>query len=150
FYAISYLKELDREANPDKVKAKVFISYKSEDYDWVRLIASELESKWYIPWFDRKRLTGGTPWWPEIEKEIDQSLLFLTFQSPWSSRAPGYHRNELERALEIQRNRGKFIIPLKLGEFSLPHSISELQAISLGDSCWLDRLIESIDEQVNL
>ncbi len=58
---------------------KVFISYKSEDYDTALNIYTKLKKLGLNPWLDKKRLSGM--WEENIAKEINQSDSFLLVQS---------------------------------------------------------------------
>ena len=51
----------------------VFISYNSKDREEVNEISTLLMDNGIAPWFDKRDLSAGNPWWPEAERELQRS-----------------------------------------------------------------------------
>ena len=63
--------------------AHVFISYSRKDMWVMRLVASYLRQKNFKVWVD-KQIESGTPFPPEIQKNIDLSGCVIVILSPES------------------------------------------------------------------
>jgi hypothetical protein len=149
-HAISDVHGLAQKAPRPKPRAKIFISYKSENRDWAEAIHFELEREGYAPWIDRSGLKGGDTWWAQIEYQISQATIFLPILSEWAANASGYHKSELDLAREKQRRSETFIIPFKVGDYELPVNLRWLERLHVVDSSgdWFGDLRRAVDEVI--
>jgi hypothetical protein len=99
-------------------RARVFISYASEDALHARRLHEGLELAGLDAWLDRARLEGGDRWDPTIAQEIDRSDYILVLQSlTLAAKVDAYVNKEIALALgRAQRVRAPFkcLIPLQI------------------------------------
>jgi formylglycine-generating enzyme required for sulfatase activity len=102
----------------------IFISYSRQDQAYVDLLVQALESHRLPVWMDQ-RIDYGTTWPYEIEKHLEQCLVFLLVMSP---RSKASHWVQCELSLAIERK--KPIFPLRLeGGLWLP--VRAFQAVDV-------------------
>lgn len=112
---------------------KVFLSYASADRDRALDIYEFLRDSGCDPWIDVKDLLPGQDWRREIEIAIEKSDFFIACLSSNSVNKRGYVQKELKKGLDVleQFPEGEvYLIPMRLGECQVPHSLSRYQ--------WLD------------
>jgi hypothetical protein len=94
----------------------VFLSYASEDVIAARNLKDALTKAGLDVWFDKKRLTPGTAWDAEIQRNIRRCSFFIPLISRNAqARREGYFRKEWRWAIE--RSEGmdeslKFLYPV--------------------------------------
>ena len=123
--------------------ANVFISYTRRDAIVAQEIYDRLVSEGYTVWMDKKSLSPGQDWRTEIEKAIRACDVFIACLSNYSVNKTGFVQAELKKALEIAElmPEGRvFIIPVRLDNCQVPHSLEKLH--------WLDYF--EADSQGNL
>ena len=132
---------------------QVFISYKREDYYWVKKVVGELEKQKntirHKIWIDMEGIQGGNEWWLKIKQAINESALFLSCWSEEAFNQPGYHRIELRHARAIQKkqpDKETFIIPISLGTEFIPEKIKRRHAVEVGPRGWEKYLINAIKD----
>lgn len=102
---------------------KLFISYAHDDSNIVLEMIRALEI--HEVWIDH-RLSVGSAWWEEIERQISASNCLVFFLSPrsWASE---YCQKEVEVALRLN----KPIAPVMVEEMPIPEQLSAYQIINL-------------------
>lgn len=114
-------------------KPKVFISYARSDLPTVLHIHNFLRDNGCSPWMDIYDITPGQDWMLEIQKAIEGADFFVACLSKHSVSKRGYVQKELKIGLSIldqMPEGGIYIIPIRLEECPVPHSLSTRQ--------WLD------------
>lgn len=116
-----YQEARGEETEPDDglvtVRARVFISYASEDASYARRLHQALEAAGFDAWLDKARLEGGERWDPTIEREIRESDYIVVLQSTLAAKIDAYVNKEIVLALErAQRVRApsKCLIPVEV------------------------------------
>lgn len=104
---------------------KIFISYAHDDAASMPDIVQALEI--HEIWFDR-RLSVGTEWWNEIERQIGACHCFLFLMSPRSLESD-YCRREIELALKLH----KPIAPVMIEAAAIPDSLRRFQVITIAE-----------------
>ncbi len=104
--------------------ADLFVSYSSEDRDYVRVIVAELESQGWTVWWDRD-IEVGSSFDKTIEKAIDDTLCIVVI---WSATSVDSDWVRAEAAEGLQRN---ILVPVLLDDVKPPLLFRQKQAISL-------------------
>lgn len=95
----------------------VFLSHNKErDGEFVKKISLKLMSYGILPWLDEFELLPGSDIYSDIESAIKFSHAFAIFISKDSIREKSWVETELQKAIEIENKRKKFIIPIFLGK----------------------------------
>lgn len=108
----------------------IFLSYAHEDRRRVRPIVELLESEGWTIWWDRG-IQPGTPWEPELEKELAHSRAIVVVWSEASKESEWVHR-EAQAGIE----KGA-LVPLLIDPDALPATFAHIQASDL--SAWRGR-----------
>jgi hypothetical protein len=87
----------------------IFISYSSQDIEFVRYLRTLLESEGFAVWVDEARLTPGAGWWKDIEQNIERCAAFIVVMSP-----NAYESDWVEREILLAEHRKKPIYPVLL------------------------------------
>ncbi len=87
----------------------IFISYSSQDIDFVRYLRTLLESEGFAVWVDEARLTPGAGWWRDIEQSIERCAALVVIMTP-NARESDW----VEREILLAENRRKPIYPVLL------------------------------------
>ncbi len=105
-------------------KLLLFISYSSEDKDFVSRLQSRLELHDFRVWRDKDSISPGDNWPRKIEEGLNECTHLLFILTPASIKSE-YVAKELTFAIE----KHKKIIPLKLEPCDLPLLVNDLQII---------------------
>ena len=89
------------------LKSYIFISYASEDIEFVYHLTRLLEQEQFKIWMDKKRLVVGHDWWQEIEEGIINCDAFIIVMSP-NSKESGW----VKRELLLAEKEEKLIFPI--------------------------------------
>jgi hypothetical protein len=134
---------------------KIFISYSSGDRPQVQKLYELLLVSGADPWYDQEKLLPGQDWNLEIRKGLDSADVILICLSKKSVSKEGYVQKEIRLALDmaLKMPEGRiFLIPARLEECELPHSMKSYQWVDLFAPNGMERLIKSLNlraEQVN-
>lgn len=104
---------------------KIFVSYAHDDSSTVVDMIRVLDI--HEVWFD-KRLSVGTEWWHEIERQISACHCFVFFMSPRSVTSE-YCQKEIEVALRLN----KPIAPVMIAPMPIPDNLRQYQVIRVVD-----------------
>jgi hypothetical protein len=96
----------------------IFISYSRQDGKCVNLLARKLEDAGHQIWLDRSAIQGGTRWQEEIVRGIEKANVFVIVLSPQSITS-----ENVERELGLAHITGKRILPVMLGQVTVPQSL---------------------------
>ncbi|MGE5376701.1 MAG: toll/interleukin-1 receptor domain-containing protein, partial [Bacteroidota bacterium] len=88
---------------------KLFISYSRKDIDAVRKLTQAFSAQGMEFWIDWEGIPPTVDWWPEVEKGIEESDIFVFNISPDSINSK-VCRQEIEHAVK----NGKRLVPLVL------------------------------------
>jgi len=99
--------------------SQIFISYSHTDSDYVRRLASELEARSYVPWFD-EHIETGDRWFKRIADAIKDSSAVVVVMTPEAEQSEW-----VEKEILVAQKHNKPIYPLLLNgrEFDLLISV---------------------------
>ena len=130
---------LPRVEPPDRMPdGCAFISYASEDREYVRTLKAHLDAAGIPVWFDRDQLMSGHDWNQEIQKNLNDCSFFIPIISPKTQQIlrNAYFREEWYMADQIARRSDasvEFILPVLLEPISetlaVPDSFRAKQTI---------------------
>jgi hypothetical protein len=132
-------------------KARIFISYASEDFKEVRVLYQRLKDRGYDPWMDKIDLLAGRKWPLQIERAIQNADFFILCLSNNSVKKRGFVQREIRAALDLWQGKLEddiYLIPLML-EFldhrEVPDKIREFQWVEWYDEEGWDQLIRALE-----
>lgn len=130
-------------------RERLFISYATEDWDFVQWLALKLTAEGYAVWCDRLELLGGESYPEDIDNAIrERTFRFLAVVSQHSIRKAN-PRKERTLALNLARDRDQdFVLPLNLdglGPTELGWMLSDLTYIPF-DRSWADGLAQLLEK----
>ena len=124
----------------------IFVSYKSEDRDWVARLVETLESQGWDVWWDEAILPGDQ-WRPSIERSLEGARCVVVV---WSTAAveSAFVRDEASRA-------GDRLVPVAMDPVSPPVGFGETQYADL--SKWtpgtrhveLERFLKAVAQRLD-
>jgi hypothetical protein len=125
--------------------SRLFVSYSRADAGLVDTLVADAETLGHEVWVDRQ-LSGGSPWWAEVLRQIEECDVFVYALSPdaVTSRACS---SEYRYAAAL----GKPILPVTvssdLRDSLIPRAIAELQRVdyTTDDKGALSNLVRSIN-----
>ena len=126
-----------------------FLSYASEDREFVSDISKRLLTDGVLTWFDVDDLVPGDRWKDKIEIAMRHSDYFVTFLSSRSVSKVGYFQRELKRALEFQDLRpqsSRFIIPILIDDCDPPVQLDDLHWLRTDTPSWYEKLKSAISQ----
>jgi hypothetical protein len=129
-------------------RARVFISYASEDAKAAQELCDGLLGAGYGVWFDRLCLLPGQDWEYEINSAVSEADVLIFLVSQRSAGKTGFVQRELRMALDAadERPDGEiFLIPVRLDEAPIPLRIRRWQWIDMRASDWLSRIRFSVN-----
>ena len=104
-------------------KGGLFISYKSEDREWVSGVVRELVQRGVVVWWDQMNLPIGVNWRDMIQTGVQESKACLLFVS-----AKALASDEVKIEYRAFLSQKKPIYPVMLEAASLPIELAGLQA----------------------
>jgi hypothetical protein len=126
---------------------KVFLCHASVDKPAVRKLYRYLKERKMDAWLDAEKLMPGQNWQVEIPKALLSSDVIIICLSKNSVDKEGYVQKEikfaLDKALEMPEGR-IFLIPARLEECDLPHSLSNYHYVNLFEEDGYRRLLKSL------
>jgi hypothetical protein len=118
---------------------RVFVCYPSEVLEIAKEVRSFARSVGLETWFDKDDLVGGDDWNRERELGLAKAdLVVILCAEATTSRNGVYHReiNEALRHAQDRRLGTRYIIPLRIGDVSLPIELDRLQYIDHHTEFW--------------
>ncbi len=127
-------------------KWDVFISYASEDSDWVEKLAQGLEQQGVRVWIDKTALTIGD----NLRRSIDDGLANSRYGAVVLSKAffqKSFPQHELDGLFIKEMNSGKTILPIWHGvttEDVAKYSLSLANKIAISSTRGVDAVVQAI------
>jgi len=128
-------------------KTIVFLSYARDDQDAVKLIYTKLQAEGYSPWMDQFDILPGENWERSIRNAIQKADFFLIFLSPYSVNRRGVLQKEIRAALDAWNTMlasDIYLIPVRLGDCSIPGELSDFQWVDIFDTSGWNKLLSAI------
>ncbi len=130
------------------VSARIFLCYARPDEEEVDLLYKDLTAAGFIPWMDKKHITGGERWEVAIRKAIRTADFFVICLSDNSVNRRGFMQREIRLALDIWDEKLEndiYLIPARLEQCAVTHDrLRELQWVDLFESDGFLRLCLAI------
>ena len=134
---------------------KIFLSYASEDREWVDQLGEALQMRGFAIWKDKQDLRAGDDWSrvlvDVISKRVDYVVVVQTEQM--ALRINGVFHREIEVALrkqsemgELEGQRLRFLLPVRLGDCPTLSSLASLHVLTLSGPADVTALAASIEE----
>lgn len=132
----------------EKKEHQVFISYASQDSEWVHVAVRLLEAGGADVFLDVEHIAYGARWKEVLEKAIGRCQRVLVF---WSAAAAGsdWVEKEWTLALALQKR----VVPLQLDDTPLPQALAALHGLPLmsllidGRALGPDRMVSSLSSR---
>ena len=127
----------------------MFISYSRGDGGFVERLDALLTGAGVSTWFDRRSLRPGQNWEDVIADEIPAARVFLACLSATAQDERGYFYVEQQLAAKAAMRVPSdqlFIIPVLLGECSLPRELRQYHTVNLADPGAIESLFASLRE----
>jgi len=131
------------------METEVFISYSRGDGTFVERLDGLLKGAGVSTWFDRVNLRPGMKWADVIEDEIPAARVFLTCLSATALDDRGYFQVEQQLAVRAAMRVPSdqlFIIPVLLGDCSLPRELRQYHTANLAEPGAIESLLSSISD----
>ena len=112
-------------------KRKVFISYKSDDFDIAEQIQISLSGQGYQVFFDKNSLRPGRDFRMEIEKHIQDSDLFIFLITPESISRTAFTFTELSYARRKWPHPGGYVLPVMIASTKMEEVPNYLKAVTI-------------------
>jgi hypothetical protein len=123
------------------------ISYPSERGAEAREVVVYLKELGIKVWFDKDSLVAGDDWSREIESALSKSEIVVVISSKETVSKSGVVQRELNRILELLRDRpigSNFLINLRVEDVILPPEISKFQWIDMFAHDWKASLLRAV------
>ena len=141
----------DLSATPEAVPElamRIFLSYASEDRETVYGVKQYLTS---IPgvsaWIDVDEIMPGQEWLYEIRRAVRQAHMVVVCLSRKSISKEGFVQREIREALDIAQEKPQgtiFVVPLRLEECAVPHTLLDWQWVDWFAANGMQRLTTSV------
>jgi hypothetical protein len=128
-------------------RLKVFLCHSSNDKPAVRNLYQRLLNDGFEPWLDEEDIRPGEPCEDAILRAIDICDIALICLSQNSVSKRGYVQKEIAFVLDALKKQPEntiFLIPVKLEECNVPHSLSKWQWVNLFEENGYDRLLRTL------
>ncbi len=128
-------------------KAKVFLSYASEDEREVEQLYNRLLKDGLDPWMSKRNIHPGEMWEVAIWRAIKDADFVVICLSEHASAKRGFLQKEIKQALEIWKEKLEddiYLIPVKLRDCSIPNALSQFHWVDLQQSDGYQKLLRAI------
>jgi hypothetical protein len=124
-------------------KFDIFLSYKSEDSDWVNRLENSLRQRGVKVWRDKNEIRPGDLFASSLEAGLDTSHSVGLVVTPASLKSD-WVRDEYYRALSLTNQRKARLIPLVRAGTSLPGFLSSRQCIDFRNDKTFESKVDSL------
>jgi hypothetical protein len=127
------------------LKPRIFISYSSEELDFVNGLVKRLRESGYSPWFNVSNIAPGSEWEPELMKGIEETAVVVLVVSPGAMKS-SWVRKEWEGFLASK----KPVLQLLYREAETPPELKAIQGIKFkeDDDGWYYDLLREIEARL--
>ena len=123
-----------------KLKPNVFLSYSSEDAEFVKSLYGQLKGSGYRPWFNAADIPPAADWKAEMLKGLAETSVIVLVVSP-GAMGSKWVRKEWETFVES----GKPVLQLIYKKTETPRKLKAIQGIKLeGNDRWYYDLLREI------
>lgn len=110
----------------------IFLSYKSENGEWVNKLKDSLAKRGITVWLDKDEIRPGDLFVEALEDGIESSKAVGLVVTPESMNS-SWVKEEYYRAVALSRNRNLQLIPILLKDTELPGFLESRQYIDFRD-----------------
>jgi TIR domain-containing protein len=134
--------------NAVPMKARVLVSYASEDVSAAQEISERVLEAGFGLWLDKKCLLPGQDWESEITAAVSEADIVIFLISKNSADKVSFVQRELRFAFNAadERPEGQiFLIPVRLDDTPLPARIKRWHWVSMQEAGWFSKVQFAID-----
>jgi len=121
----------------------VFLSYKSDDHQWVESLKTALQARGVRVWLDKDQIRPGDRFVRALEGGLETSRSVALVATP-ESISSGWVEDEYSRALSLSNQGQLKLIPLLLRDARLPGFLSNRQHIDFRDAGQFERQVDRL------
>jgi hypothetical protein len=121
----------------------IFLSYKSDDSEWVEQLRDSLQKRGVRVWLDRDQIRPGDIFAAALEKGLETSRAVALVVTP-ESVSSGWVKEEYYRALSLTKKSGLQLIPVLLRDAELPAFLESRQRVDFRDTTEYEQMIEKL------
>lgn len=136
---IRFKRQLERERN-------VFLLYARPDIETARTVAALLREHGYRPWLDQDAILPGQRWKNAVDTALTKSSAVAVLISEHLEKSD-HARDELARAVNAFQSSSTEItriIPVRLGEATVPDVLQDIQWVDFGAENWETRFLNGL------
>lgn len=121
----------------------IFLSYKSEDSDWVKRLKRSLEDRGVFVWLDKDAIRPGDLFAEALEDGIMSSKTVAVIVTPNSVKSK-WVQEEYYRALSLSKSNGTNVVPCILQSTEIPGFLSSRQYLDFTDDTQYERSVDRL------
>lgn len=121
----------------------VFLSYKSQDHNWVESLKESLELRGVRVWLDRDQIRPGDQFVRALENGLETSRAVALVITP-KSLSSGWVQDEYSRAVSLANQRQLQLIPVLLRNAELPGFLSNRQNVDFRDDSTFEQNVDRL------
>lgn len=121
----------------------MFLSYKSEDFPWVKRLKDNLQQRGVRVWLDKDEIRPGDLFAQALENGLETSRAVGLVVTP-NSLESGWVREEYYRAISLTKEAGLQLIPLLLREATLPGFLAGRQFVDFRDEELYEQNVDKV------
>jgi hypothetical protein len=121
----------------------IFLSYKSDDSEWVERLKGDLQKRGVHVWLDRDQIRPGDLFAEALENGLETCRAVGLVVTP-KSVSSGWVKEEYYRALSLTKKSGLRLIPIWLRNAELPAFLESRQHIDFRNEADYERMIEAL------
>ena len=106
--------------------ARVFVSYSTDDLNFVQDFVQTLMSNGVDIWWDKSSLQGGDDWQEDIEQAIENCEIYMVLLSPNSIRS-----DWVKKEYTCAMDRNKEVIPILYQDCKVPIALIDINYIDI-------------------
>src|SRR5688500_11672103 len=106
----------------------IFLSYKSDDSEWVERLKNDLQKRGVYVWLDRDQIRPGDRFAEALENGLATSRAVGLVVTP-ASVSSGWVKEEYYRALSLTEREGLQLIPILLKDAEMPAFLKSRQYV---------------------
>lgn len=126
-----------------------FFIYINENIDKITEIYKSLSDKGFKPWMASMDILPGMNWKDAIINAMRDALLIFIFLSEAFAKRAGWQKFEIEKALEISKEKpgdSIFLVPVRLEECAVPRELEHIQVLDLFEKDGWKKLMMTVHQ----
>lgn len=121
----------------------VFLSYKSDDHEWVNRLKNALQLRGVRVWLDKDEIRPGDKFVRALESGLETSKSVALIATP-QSLSSGWVEDEYSRAIALANQGQLRLIPVLLRDAKLPGFLSNRQHVDFRDESKFEQNVDRL------